>query len=144
MLEHTPRVHAVFLSNARGHRSRADVLVTQTGSTLVSGQILTETGSVGGVRRFAAYEAGGAAGPADAVLVTRLPARNGTARAVAFVGHAELNALDLTGLDAAARIDLARRGLIVRGEGIAGDAGAASEATVAYMDDDYVDPDYVE
>ena len=103
MLEHTPRVHAVFLSNARGHRSRADVLVTQTGVTLVSGQILTETGNFNGVRRFAAYEAGGAAGPADAVLVTRLPARNGTARAVAFVGHAELNALDLTGLDAAAR-----------------------------------------
>lgn len=196
-----PRVKAVILAEASGQRSRENIVVTQTGTALESGTLLTrvDTGtagfamgdgatgnptasaitvgaaanpgeyvieftaatkftvedpngktigtgttgtefSKGGLTftltaggtaavagdtakitvadssgKYVAYTAGGAAGPADAVLYNWLPAKTGDGDAVGFVRDAELNRFELVGLDAAAVADLATKGLIVRG-----------------------------
>lgn len=67
-----------------------------------------------GSGKYTPYVAGGAAGPADAVLYQYLPAKTGDTRAVGFVRDCEVVRDALTGLDTPAVAQLASKGVIVR------------------------------
>ena len=68
-----------------------------------------------GTGKYVPYTAGGAAGPADAILYNWLPAATGDTKAVAFVRDCEVNRAALTGLDATAEGQLKARTVLVRG-----------------------------
>lgn len=65
--------------------------------------------------KYVPYTANEAAGPADAILYTHLPAKTGDSKAVGFVRDCEVNRFALTGLDAAGEAGLKAKGIIVRG-----------------------------
>lgn len=89
--------------------------------TLTAGNVPTVDGDTGyiGVStvtgKYLVYEANGAIGSADAVLLNSLPAYAGEVKAAALVRDAELNRFELVGLDDKAEKTLRAQGLIVRG-----------------------------
>lgn len=71
--------------------------------------------------KYIPYVAAGASGPADAILVTPLPAATGDVKALAITRMAEVNGTALVGLDATAKVQLAAKGIVVRSStGLAG------------------------
>ena len=88
--------------------------LTAGGTAAVAGDEFTIAVAAGS-GKYIAYTANAAAGPADAVLYSALPAKTGDSKAVGFVRDAELIRFDLVGLDAAAEAGLQAKGLIVRG-----------------------------
>lgn len=68
-----------------------------------------------GSGKYIPYTANRAAGPAEAILYTDLPALTGDAKAVAFNADCEVRRGALIGLDAAAEADLRKLGIKVRG-----------------------------
>ena len=88
--------------------------LTAGGTAAVEGDEFTITLAVG-TRKYSAYAANGANGPADAVLYNYLPAKTGDTKAVAFVRDCEVNRFELVGLDDKGQADLLEKGVIVRG-----------------------------
>lgn len=107
----TPRLVDFVLSEAKGQRSRENIVVTQAGAEVLSGTVLSKT--VGG--KYIPYVTGGSA-TADAILYEHLPAKTGDAEAVGFVRDMEANRFRLTGLAGDAIGELAEAGIIVRGD----------------------------
>lgn len=68
-----------------------------------------------GTGKYIPYTANGAAGPAEAILYSDLKAATGDISAVVFDADCEVRRGALTGLDAAAEVDLKRVGIKVRG-----------------------------
>ena len=68
-----------------------------------------------GAGKWIPYTANGAAGPAEGILYSDLPAATGDVAVVVFDTDCEVRRGALTGLDAAAEADLLKRGIKVRG-----------------------------
>lgn len=88
--------------------------LTAGGTPAVAGDEWTITVAVGS-GKYIPYTAAGAAGSADAILYTYLPAKTGDSKAVAFTDDCEVRRGALTGLDATAEAQLRTRGIKVRG-----------------------------
>lgn len=96
------------------NRGGLNFTLTAGGTAAVVGDTATLTVAVG-TGKYVPYQANGAAGTADAICYSYLPAATGDVKAVAIVRAAEVNRLLLTGLDAAAEADMAKSGLQIRG-----------------------------
>lgn len=88
--------------------------LTAGGTPAVAGDTAKITVAAG-TGKYIAYTASGAAGSADAILYTYLPAATGDAKAVAFTDNCEVRRGALTGLDATAETQLRTRFIKVRG-----------------------------
>lgn len=88
--------------------------LTAGGTAAVAGDTAKITVAAG-TGKYIAYTASGAAGSADAILYTHLPAATGDAKAVAFTDNCEVRRGALTGLDATAETQLRTRFIKVRG-----------------------------
>lgn len=102
--------------------------LTAGGTAAVAGDTATITVAAGS-GKYIPYTASGAAGTADAILYTWLPAATGDVKAVAFTDDCEVKRSALTGLDATAEGNLRMRGIKVRGT--AGIAGVATPTLAA-------------
>ena len=115
-----PRIADFVLSESEMFRSRDNITVTQTGDAIASGTVL---GKITASGKYIPYLDGASDGSqtAAAILYTPLPAATGDKKAVAFTDDCEVRRGALTGLDAAAEVDLRTHGIKVRGTaGIAG------------------------
>lgn len=110
----TPQLAEFVLSEARGQRSRTNIVVLQTGAAIASGTVL---GKITASGKYAPYNNAASDGSevAAGILYSRLPAKTGSTLAVGFVRDCEVNRFALIGLDAAGAADLALRGVLVRG-----------------------------
>lgn len=88
--------------------------LTAGGTAAIAGDTAKITVAVG-TGKYIPYTASGAAGTADAILYTHLPALTGDAKAVAFTCDCEVRRGALTGLDATAETNLRAIGIKVRG-----------------------------
>ena len=88
--------------------------LTAGGTAAVAGDEFTIAVAAGN-GKYIPYTANAAAGPADAILYSPLPAATGDAKAVGFVRDCEVIRSTLVGLDATATAQLADKGVIVRG-----------------------------
>jgi hypothetical protein len=88
--------------------------LTAGGTAAVDGDAFTITVAPG-TGKYVPYTAGGAAGPADGILLTRLHAKTGDSKAVGVVRDCEVNRFELVGLDGPGEADLLQRGVLVRG-----------------------------
>lgn len=75
----TPRIRAVIISEAAGQRSRENVVVTQSGTALESGTLLTQSGDAG-AGSFA-MTAGSTGNPTAGTIVVGAAAKQGVYRA---------------------------------------------------------------
>lgn len=109
ILNSSPKVADIILSEANGQKSRENATVTMVLNVpLLSGTVLTKSGT-----KYVKY-AGGIT-EADAVLVTDLPAQAaGDVKALVIARDAEVNAAGLVLSDANAVEKLALVGIIVR------------------------------
>jgi hypothetical protein len=88
--------------------------LTAGGTPAVAGDEFTITVAEGS-GKYIPYTADGAAGPADGICYTYLPAATGDAKAVIIANDCEVNRALLTGLDATGEAGLRTRGIKVRG-----------------------------
>lgn len=102
-----------LLSEGNGTISREQVVISSTAGALVPGTVL---GKVTATGEYVAYSNGAADGSevAAGILYAAAPDSTADQKAVAIVRHAEVQASELTGLDAPARVDLAAVGIICR------------------------------
>ena len=102
-----------LLSEGNGSISRDEVTVTQSGTALVSGTVMSRLTASG---KWVPYDDVGTDGSevASGILYTELGAATGDVKAVVITRHAEVNQAELTGFNANARADLAAVGIIVR------------------------------
>jgi len=107
------RTAEFLLSEAGGQRSREEVTLAVTAEALPAGQVL---GKVTATGNYAAYSDAATDGSevAAGVLYDAKPASDAVQQAAAVVRDAEIIESKLTGMDAAATVDLAAAGLIVR------------------------------
>lgn len=114
ILTSTPRLAEFVLSEASGQRSRENIVVTQTGTAIPSGTVISKLTATG---KWVVYDNVGSDGSevASGVLYNYLPAATGDIKAVGFVRDCEVNRNALVGLDATGVTDLALVGVIVRG-----------------------------
>lgn len=118
-----PPLADVILSEARGQRSRDNVVVVQTGAAVASGTLLSK-GTSGNAGKYVPYVPAGAdpdtdpgTGKAVAVLYNALPAKTGDTKAVAFTSDCEVKASALTGSSSTSAADLLEVGIKVRASG---------------------------
>lgn len=113
ILTSVARMKAFVLSEGEGTISRENVTVTQTGAAIASGTVISKLMADG---KYVVYDNVGTDGSevAAGILYNHLDAKTGDTKAVAFVRNCEVNALELTGLDAGAAADLKALGVIVR------------------------------
>lgn len=111
ILNSSPKVADIILSEANGQKSRENAVVTMAlNVALKSGTVLTKSGT-----KYIKYAGGATA--ADAVLVTDLPAQAaGDVKALVVARDAEVNAAGLVLSDANAVTKLALVGIIVRAQ----------------------------
>jgi hypothetical protein len=95
-------------------KSGVGFTLTAGGTPAVAGDEFTITVATG-TGKYIPYTAAGAAGPADGICYTHLPAATGDAKAVVITDDCEVNRALLTGLDATGEADLRKRGIKVRG-----------------------------
>lgn len=113
ILNYVQRMKAFVLSEGEGTISRENITVTQSGAAIASGTVISKLTASG---KYVPYDNVGTDGSETAagILYNHLDAATGDVKAVAFVRNCEVNALELTGLDANATADLATLGVIVR------------------------------
>ena len=121
--------NGVFIGNGTTgvafSKSGLGFTLTAGGTAAIAGDTATITVAAG-TGKYIEYTADGAAGTADAILYTYLPAATGDKKAVAFTDDCEVRRGALTGLDATAEAGLRTRGIKVRGT--ASIAGIATPA----------------
>lgn len=102
-----------LLSEGNGSISREEVVISSTAGALVPGTVLGKV-TVGG--EYVAYASGAADGSENAagILYAKVADSAADQSAVAIVRHAEVIAAELTGLDAAARVELLALGIVCR------------------------------
>jgi hypothetical protein len=102
-----------ILSEADETYSYEQVVVTQTGTAMPSGTVISKLTATG---KYVAYDDVGTDGSevATGILYTPLAAFTGDVAAAAVVRHAEVKLSALTGYNANAKADLALIGIIVR------------------------------
>ena len=108
------RLKPFILEEAGGQRSRDNVTVTQSGAAIVSGTLL---GKITASGKYIPYSNGASDGSQTVagILYEHLPAATGDVKAVIINVDAEVNRLELTGLDAPGEVDLLALGIKVRG-----------------------------
>ena len=111
-LYNTVGLKPFVISEASGLRSRDEIVVTQAGDAVESGQLLAKQAD----GKYLPYAVDGSDGEATAVLYRRLPAATGDVKAVAIVRDAEVNVFELTNLGTTGKAELAAQGIIVRGK----------------------------
>lgn len=109
-----PRLADFVLSEAEGFRSRDNVVVTQTGTEIKSGTVVSKLTATG---KYVVYDDVGTDGSevAAGVLYTHLPAATGDVKAVVFNADCEVRRGALIGLNAGGEADLRTLGIKVRG-----------------------------
>ncbi len=109
-----PRLADFVLSEAEGFRSRDNVVVTQTGTEIKSGTVVSKLTATG---KYVVYDDVGTDGSevAAGVLYTHLPAATGDVKAVVFNADCEVRRGALIGLNADCEADLRTLGIKVRG-----------------------------
>lgn len=102
-----------LLSEGNGAISREQVTVTQTGTAMVSGTVVSKLTATG---KYVAYDDVGTDGSevAAGILYNGLAAATGDIKATVIVRDAEVYGSALTGYNANAKADLATVGIIVR------------------------------
>lgn len=102
-----------LLSEGNGSISREQVTISSTAGALVAGTVM---GKITATGEYVAYSNAAADGSevAAGVLYANVPDSTADQKAVIIARHAEVQASELTGLDAPARVDLAAIGIICR------------------------------
>lgn len=113
-LNSKPRLAEFVLTEARGQRSRENIVVVQTGAEILSGTVLGKITASGKYKPYSNAASDGTE-VAAGVLYNYLPALTGDAKAVGFVRDCEVVRDAMTGLDANGEADLKAAGVIVRG-----------------------------
>ena len=108
------KIEDFVLSEANGFLSRDEVTVTQAGTAIKSGTVMSKLAADG---KWVPYDNVGTDGSevVAGILYRALPAATGDVQAVMFVRDCEVLRASLTGLDANGEADLAAKGIIVRG-----------------------------
>ena len=113
-LTSNPRIAEFVLTEASGQRSRANIVVTQTGAAILSGTVLGKVTATGKYKPYSNAASDGTE-VAAGVLYNYLPAYTGDKKAVGFVRDCEVMRAALTGLDSAGEADLKALHVIVVG-----------------------------
>jgi len=102
-----------LLSEGNGSISREQVTISSTAGALVAGTVM---GKITATGEYVAYSNAAADGSevAAGVLYANVADSTADQKAVIIARHAEVQASELTGLDAPARVDLAAIGIICR------------------------------
>lgn len=115
ILTQSPKIEEFVLSEANGFLSREEVTVTLSGTTLLSGTVMSQLTATG---KWVKYDDVGTDGSevASGILYTSQPAITGDVKAVMFVRDCEVTRAALTGLNANGEADLTSKGIRVRGK----------------------------
>lgn len=113
MKQFVPKIEEFVLSEANGFLSRDPVTVTQAGTEIKSGTVMSKLAT----GKWVPYDDVGTDGSevAAGILYRALPAATGDVQAVMIVRDCEVVRAALTGLNANGEADLATKGIIVRG-----------------------------
>lgn len=110
-LSFAPRILDFVLSEAEGFRSRTNAVVTQTGTAIKSGTVMSKLVS----GKWVPYTNVAPSDVAAGVIYTPLVAKTGDSKAVIFDTACEVKRDSLTGLDTTGEADLLLVGIKVRG-----------------------------
>ena len=106
-----PRILDFVLSEAEGFRSRTNAVVTQTGTAIKSGTVMSKLAS----GKWVPYTNVSPSDVAAGVIYTPLVAKTGDSKAVIFDTACEVRRVALTGQDTTGEADLLLQGIKVRG-----------------------------